>query len=261
MKKSYEEVALEIKKTWKTFLESLVIIIIGFIFVYYFFIVKNNKEISELRGFLYAIIPYLIIYIITFIKLYINKSKLKKDNPNINLNDVNEKFEVSNYESYNRLKMELKQSLKKSLIVIITLSLILGLIYFNVNKNQKDFDKKYNSDKWYTEWAILDHYDIPTDEDQEYSTGYFYYTGKDGKKYEYIGKVSSSDREEFRNKKEYKKLIYVSETDNSKSMNYSTKYEFINSFVSPIVLGAIIISLVRVILLVLRLIFTRRYIK
>ena len=36
MKKSYEEVALEIKKTWKTFLESLVIIIIGFIFVYYF---------------------------------------------------------------------------------------------------------------------------------------------------------------------------------------------------------------------------------
>ena len=126
------------------------------------------------------------------------------------------------------------------------------------------YNKKYNSDKWYTEWAILDHYDIPTDEDQEYSTGYFYYTGKDGKKYEYIGKVSSSDREEFRNKKEYKKLIYVSETDNSKSMkyeNYSTKYEFINSFVSPIVLGAIIISLVRVILLVLRLIFTRRYIK
>ena len=126
------------------------------------------------------------------------------------------------------------------------------------------YNKKYNSDKWYTEWAILDHYDIPTDEDQEYSTGYFYYTGKDGKKYEYIGKVSSSDREEFRNKKEYKKLTYVSETDNSKSMkyeNYSTKYEFINSFVSPIVLGAIIISLVRVILLVLRLIFTRRYIK
>ena len=49
------------KKTLKTFLESLVIIIIAFVFVYYFFIVKNNKEISELRGFLYAIIPYLII--------------------------------------------------------------------------------------------------------------------------------------------------------------------------------------------------------
>lgn len=35
MKKSYEEVALEIKKTWKTFLESLVIIIIAFVFVCY----------------------------------------------------------------------------------------------------------------------------------------------------------------------------------------------------------------------------------
>ena len=33
--------------------------------------VKNNKEISELRGFLYAIIQYLIIYMVTFIKLYI----------------------------------------------------------------------------------------------------------------------------------------------------------------------------------------------
>ena len=90
--KSYEEVILEIKKTWKTFLESLVIIIIAFVFVYYFFIVKNNKEISELRGFLYAIIQYLIIYMITFIKLYINKTKLKKDNPYINLNDINEQF-------------------------------------------------------------------------------------------------------------------------------------------------------------------------
>lgn len=50
MKKGYEEVILEIKKTWKTFLESLVIII-AFVFVYYFFIVKNNKEISELRDF------------------------------------------------------------------------------------------------------------------------------------------------------------------------------------------------------------------
>ena len=29
---------------------------------------------------------------------------------------------------------------------------------------------------------MLEHYDNPTDEDQEYSTGYFYYTGKDGKK-------------------------------------------------------------------------------
>ena len=50
-------------------------------------------------------------------------------------------------------------------------------------------------------------------------------------------------------KKEYKKLIYVSETDNSKLMkyeNYSTKYELINSFVSPIVLGAIIIFLLRI---------------
>lgn len=70
MNKGYEEVILEIKKTWKTFLESLVIIIIAFVFVYYFFIVKNNKEISELRGFLYAIIQYLIIYMVTFIKLY-----------------------------------------------------------------------------------------------------------------------------------------------------------------------------------------------
>lgn len=128
------------KKTWKTFLESLVIIIIAFVFVYYFFIVKNNKEISELRGFLYAIIPYLIIYMVTFIKLYINKTKLKKDNPDINLNDINEQFYVSNYESYNRLKIELKHNLIESLAIII-LSTILGLIYFNVNKNQKDFEK------------------------------------------------------------------------------------------------------------------------
>ena len=141
MKKSYEEVILEIKKTWKTFLESLVIIIIAFVFVYYFFIVKNNKEISELRGFLYAIIPYLIIYMVTFIKLYINKTKLKKDNPDINLNDINEQFYVSNYESYNRLKIELKHNLIESLVAIIILSTILGLIYFNVNKKQKDFEK------------------------------------------------------------------------------------------------------------------------
>lgn len=96
---------------------------------------------------------------------------------------------------------------------------------------------------------MLEHYDNPTDEDQEYSIGYFYYTGKYGKKYEYIGKIDSLDRETFRNKKEYKKLIYVSETDNSKSMkyeNYSTKYELINSFVSPIVLGVIIIFLLRI---------------
>ena len=141
MKKRYEEVILEIKKNWKTFLESLVIIIIAFVFVYYFFIVKNNKEISELRGFLYAIIPYLIIYMVTFIKLYINKTKLKKDNPDINLNDINEQFYVSNYESYNRLKIELKHNLIESLVAIIILSTILGLIYFNVNKNQKDFEK------------------------------------------------------------------------------------------------------------------------
>lgn len=145
--KSYEEVILEIKKTWKTFLESLVIIIIAFVFVYYFFIVKNNKEISELRGFLYAIIQYLIIYMVTFIKLYINKTKLKKDNPYINLNDINEQFYVSNYESYNRLKIELKHNLIESLVAIIILSTILSLIYFNDNKNQKDFEKKYNSDK------------------------------------------------------------------------------------------------------------------
>lgn len=139
--KSYEGVILEIKKTWETFLESLVIIIIAFVFVYYFFIVKNNKEISELRGFLYAIIPYLIIYMVTFIKLYINKTKLKKDNPDINLNDINEQFYVSNYESYNRLKIELKHNLIESLVAIIILSTILSLIYFNDNKNQKDFEK------------------------------------------------------------------------------------------------------------------------
>ena len=57
--------------------------------LFLYVIVKNNKEISELRGFLYAIIPYLIIYMVTFIKLYINKTKLKKDNPDINLNDIN----------------------------------------------------------------------------------------------------------------------------------------------------------------------------
>lgn len=137
--KSYEEVILEIKKTWKTFLESLVIIIIAFVFVYYFFIVKNNKEISELREFLYAIIQYLIIYMVTFIKLYINKTKLKKDNPYIYLNDINEQFYVSNYESYNRLKIELKHNMIESLVAIIILSTILSLIYFNDNKNQKDF--------------------------------------------------------------------------------------------------------------------------
>ena len=127
------------KKIWGTFLESLVIIIIAFVFVYYFFIVKNNKEISELRKFLYAIIEYLIIYMVTFIKLYINKTKLKKDNPDINLNDINEQFYVSNYESYNRLKIELKHNLIESLVAIIILSTILSLIYFYVNKNQKDF--------------------------------------------------------------------------------------------------------------------------
>lgn len=55
------------KKTWKTFLESLVIIIIAFVFVYYFFIVKNNKEISELRGFLYAIIQYIWLHLLNYI--------------------------------------------------------------------------------------------------------------------------------------------------------------------------------------------------
>ena len=101
---------------------------------------------------------------VTFIKLYINKIKLKKDNHYINLNDINEQFYVSNYESYNRLKIELKHNLIESLVAIIILSTILSL-YFNVNKNQKDFGKKYNSDKWYTEWAMLEYYDNPTDED------------------------------------------------------------------------------------------------
>lgn len=78
---------------------------------------------------------------VTFIKLYINKTKLKKDNSDINLNDINEQFYVSNYESYNRLKIELKHNLIESLVAIIILSTILGLIYFNVNKNQKDFEK------------------------------------------------------------------------------------------------------------------------
>jgi len=53
---------------------------------------------------------------VTFIKLYINKTKLKKDNPDINLNDINEQFYVSNYESYNRLKIELKHNLIESLV-------------------------------------------------------------------------------------------------------------------------------------------------
>lgn len=78
---------------------------------------------------------------VTFIKLYINKTKLKKDNPDINLNDINEQFYVSNYESYNRLKIELKHNLIESLVAIIILSTILSLIYFCVNKNQKDFEK------------------------------------------------------------------------------------------------------------------------
>lgn len=78
---------------------------------------------------------------VTFIKLYINKTKLKKDNININLNDINEQFYVSNYESYNRLKIELKHNLIESLVAIIILSTILSLIYFNDNKNQKDFGK------------------------------------------------------------------------------------------------------------------------
>lgn len=62
-------------------------------------------------------------------------------------------------------------------------------------------------------------------------------------------KIKNTVLDTFRNKKEYKKLIYVSETDNSKLMkyeNYSTKYELINSFVSPIVLGAIIMFLLRI---------------
>lgn len=62
-------------------------------------------------------------------------------------------------------------------------------------------------------------------------------------------KIKNTVLDTFRNKKEYKKLIYVSETDNSKLMkyeNYSTKYELINSFVNPIVLGSIIIFLLRI---------------
>lgn len=62
-------------------------------------------------------------------------------------------------------------------------------------------------------------------------------------------KIKNTVLDTFRNKKEYKKLIYVSETDNSKLMkyeNYNTKYELINSFVSPIFLGAIIIFLLRI---------------
>ena len=62
-------------------------------------------------------------------------------------------------------------------------------------------------------------------------------------------KIKNTVLDTFRNKKEYKKLIYVLETDNSKLMkyeNYSTKYELINSFVSPIVLVAIIIFLLRI---------------
>lgn len=78
---------------------------------------------------------------VTFIKLYINKTKLKRDNSDINLNDINEQFYVSNYESYNRLKIELKHNLIESLVSIIILSTILSLIYFNDNKNQKDFGK------------------------------------------------------------------------------------------------------------------------
>ena len=73
--------------------------------------------------------------------MLINKTKLKKDNPDINLNDINEQFYVSNYESYNRLKIELKHNLIESLVAIIILSTILSLIYFNDNKNQKDFEK------------------------------------------------------------------------------------------------------------------------
>lgn len=53
---------------------------------------------------------------VTFIKLYINKTKIKKDNPYINLNDINEQFYVSNYESYNRLNIELKHNLIESLV-------------------------------------------------------------------------------------------------------------------------------------------------
>lgn len=78
---------------------------------------------------------------VTFVKLYINKTKLKKDNININLNDINEQFYVSNYESYNRLKIELKHNLIESLVAIIILSTILSLIYFYVNKTKKILKK------------------------------------------------------------------------------------------------------------------------
>ena len=78
---------------------------------------------------------------VTFVKLYINKTKLKKDNPDINLNDINEQFYVSNYESYNRLKIELKHNLIESLVAIIILSTILSLIYFYVNKTKKILKK------------------------------------------------------------------------------------------------------------------------
>lgn len=262
--KNYEDVCLKIQKRWKSFFESLTIVIFGLILVYYLFITKNNGNISELKKFGIFILLYFIMYVVGFIKLYAQKSKLKKENFDFDSDEIDEKFSISNYELYQNLKYEFKKSLKNFLTILIISSIILCLIYFNITKDKKEFDKKYNSDKWYTEWAILDHYDSPEYEDQEYSKGYFYYIGKDGKKYEYIGKIGSIDRETFRKTKEYKQQIYVSETDNSKSMKYevfSNEYELVNIFVVPLVLGFIIMNLIKILMIIVRLIFTQKYIK
>ena len=40
MKKSYEDVTVEIKKTWKKFIEYLIVIIIILFFIYYWFIIR-----------------------------------------------------------------------------------------------------------------------------------------------------------------------------------------------------------------------------
>lgn len=264
MKKSYEDVTVEIKKTWKKFIESSIVIIIILFLIYYWFIIRENRNVTSLKRIIIIIALCILLYIVKLVKLYFDKRMLKKKTDEIDVEKVEEEFAISNYESYNKLKLEVKNCLKKYLVILIILSTIFGIFYIYTGREKEKYLKEYNSDKWYVESAMLDHYDSPKNEDAEFSKGYFYYTGKDGKTYEYIDKIGSIDRDNFNKEKEIKRLIYVSETDNSKSMKYeeyNSKYELINKFFRSIIFVVALLFGIKMLILISRIIFEKSYIK